>query len=140
MNTKRLKELLVDRCEEGLKEEALALFNEIEEALKDASREAENRRLSEIQRRYKLRDGAHILPEEYDEAIVGSDNGLLVYSSASCVAIDQLEILERIANHETKLHGDMDASESAWAYATEYFEFNVSGDVSEDGPVFLEDR
>lgn len=142
MNLERLKDLLVDRCEEELREEALALYAEISDALKEAHREKTRRRIDALQEAHNLKDGARILPENFDEAIVGSDCGCLVYSAAKCVAILQLEMLEAIAEGELDLYGgDMSAHDSAWTYATEHYEFNVSGDLSPTaGPVFLEDR
>lgn len=142
MNTKRLKELLVDRCEEDLKDDALALFNEIEEALRDASREADIRRFDELQRRFSLKDGARVLPQQYDTAILRGEKGLLVYSAEKCVGIIYAEMMESIRQGWLDLYGDdMDAEESAWAYAVKDYEFNVSGDISfKYGPLFLEDR
>lgn len=43
----RLRKLLVDNCEDALKEEAIALYNEIEEALRSA-------RIDDIKKRFKV--------------------------------------------------------------------------------------
>ena len=142
MQLERLKELLIERCDPQLKEEATALFFEIKEALREAHLESARRRIDALQEIHNLKDGARILPENFDDAIVGSDRGLLVYSAGRCVAILQLEMLEAIAQGDLDLYGDdMSAQDSAWTYATEHYEFNVSGDLSPTaGPVFLEDR
>jgi len=126
----RLRELLVDECDEDLKEEAIALYNEIKETLHSA-------RIDDIQKRFKLVDGARILPAEYDEAIEEGRQGLLVYNAEKYIEILYAEMMEAIQQGALGLYGDdMDAEESAYTYAIEHYEFTVSGDLSPKGPLF----
>lgn len=130
----RLRELLVDNCEDALKEEAIALYDEIKETLHSA-------RIDDIQKRFNLVDGARILPSEYDAAIQGSEEGLLVYNAEKCIEIIYAEMMEAIQQGDLDLYGeDSDAEESAYTYAIEHYEFNVSGDLSPKGPLFSEDE
>lgn len=133
----RLREILVDNCEDALKQEALSLYNEIEEALEEAHEKA---RIDKIQELYNLVEGARILPSEYDAAIEGGiqGQGLLLYSAEKCIRIIYLEMLEAIKQGDMDLYGDdMSAEDSAYIYAQEHYEFNVSGDLSPNGPLFL---
>lgn len=131
----RLRELLVDNCEDALKQEAISLYYEIEEALLSAHEKA---RIDKIQELYSLVDGARVLPSQYDAAIEGGEQGLLVYSEEKCIEVIYTEMLEAIKRGDVELYGDdMSAKESAYTYAVEHYEYNVSGDLSVKGPLFL---
>ena len=130
----RLRELLVDNCEDALKQEAISLYHEIEAALLSAHEKA---RIDKIQELYNLTDDDRILPSEYDVAVKGGEQGLLVYSAEKCIEIIYTEMLEAIKRGEVGLYGDdMNAEESAYLYAREHYEYNVSGDLSLKGPLF----
>ena len=149
----QLRELLVDNCDDALKQEAISVYNEIEEALLSAHEKAvslarekafsladEKARINTIKERYNLAEGAIILSPKYDAAIEGviKEKGVLVYSAEKCFDILYPEMIEAIHNYDKPLYieADISVEESARFYAIDRLE-RLSSNTSPKAPFFL---